>query len=169
MKTGGASTSGWNPGNDRRNSYPPPTHVTAYGQSRFSSPGPWPRQRPSYYSNTPGGYNPYQRDAQQRQSSGGRHHGGQSQHGGYSGHSQDSGYGNRDGQYGNRDGQYGNRSSSYGNRDSSYGSRDSPYGNRDSPYGNRDSPYGRDGGSGPNDPRRRSTGVSFCFYHIKYF
>ncbi|CAB3993307.1 5 -3 exoribonuclease 2 [Paramuricea clavata] len=133
MKSGGASTSRWDSGNDRRNSYPPPAHVTAYGQSRFSSPGPWPRQRPSYYSNTPGGYNPYQRDGQH--SGGGRQHGGHSQHGGYSQHG----------------------GSSHGNRDSPYGNRDSPYGNRDSPYGG----YGRDGsydGRDQNDPRRRSTG-----------
>ena len=148
MKTGGANTSGWNPGYDRRNSYPPPTHVTAYGQSRFSSPGPWPRERPSYYSNTPGGYNPYQRNAQQRHSGGGR------QHGGHPGHSQHGGYA------------HGNRDSQYGNRDSSYGNRDSPYARRDSSYGNSDSPYGRD--SSQNDPRRRSTGVRFCFHHIKY-
>lgn len=141
MRTGGANTSRWDSGNDRRNSYPPPAHVTAYGQSRFSSPGPWPRQRPSHYSNTPGGYNPYQRDAQQRHSGGTRQHGGNSQHGG---HSQQGGY-----SHGYSGNQY-NRDSPYGNTDSSYGSRNTPY--------NRE---GRDGGYAQNDPRRRSTGVRF--------
>ena len=107
MKTGGEGPSRWDSGNDRRNSYPPPAHVTAYGQSRVPSPGPWPRHRPSYYSNSPGGYNPYQRDSQQRHSGGGRQYGGHSQHG----HSQhgSSPYGGRDSGYGG--------SRSYGGRD----------------------------------------------------
>lgn len=67
MSSGGASTSRWEPGNNRdprRNSYPPPAHVTAYGSQRQPSPGPWPRQKPSHYGNSPGGYSPYQRDQQ---------------------------------------------------------------------------------------------------------
>lgn len=141
MKTGGASTSRWEPGNDRdprRNSYPPPAHVTAYGQSRFSSPGPWPRQRPSYYSNTPGGYNPYQRDSQQR------HTGNRSV-----GHSQ---YDSRESPYASNN-SYG-RSNSYAGRDNRYGG-ESSYSSGGS-YGSREH----------NDPRRRSTGVSFIdFLH----
>ena len=139
MKTGGASTSRWEPSNDRdprRNSYPPPAHVTAHGQSRFSSPGPWPRQRPSHYSNAPGGYDPYQRDAQQRHS-GNRQYGGHSQYGGYSQGNRDSPY-SRDG-YG-RDGR---DSRGYGRDGGGYDRTDSYSG-----YGNREH----------DDPRRRSTG-----------
>ena len=135
MKTGGDNSQRWDSRNDRRNSYPPPAHVTAYGQSRFSSPGPWPRQRPSYYSNSPGGYNPYQRDSQPRHSGGGRQYGGHSQHGGQGGYSQHG----RQSQHGGYS-QHDNRGSSYG---------------RDGGYGRQ----GSYGGGNQNDPRRHSTGV----------
>ena len=166
MKSGGASTSYRETGIDRRNSYPPPAHLTAYGQGRFSAPGPWPRQRPSYYSNTPSGFNPYQREA--RQSGGSRHHGntygssyhsGQSQNDRFSNktevspYGRDSRYGDRNIPYNSRDSMYNGQSSSYGSRDSSYDARNNSYSGRDNSsssrdyrYGGRDSSYGDQNG-----------------------
>ena len=140
MKTGGESNPHWNSRDDRRNAYPPPAHVTAHGQSRFSSPGPWPRQRPSHYSSSPGGYDPYHREAQQRHG-GGREHGGHSQRGGhsqYGGHSQQGRY------------------SQHGDRGDSYG--------RGGGYGRQGGNYG---GGSQNDPRRNSTGVRPLFSYSK--
>ena len=65
MRSGSANDSRVDSRNNRdlrRNSYPPPSNVTAYGYQRNSSAGPWPKPLPSYFSNTPGGYSPYQRD-----------------------------------------------------------------------------------------------------------
>ncbi|XP_028409004.1 5'-3' exoribonuclease 2-like [Dendronephthya gigantea] len=147
MKTGGGNASSWDSRNDRRNSYPPPAHVTSYGRSRFSAAGPWPRHPPSHYSNAPGGYSPYQRDAQRH--SGNRQHGGyHSQHGGHSQHSGQSQYGShsqhdRQSQYGSHSQQGGySHGNSYGRDDRSAG-----YGRDGRHYDNRDQ----------NDPRRRST------------